>query len=173
MRQPDFRKIFYDYLGGVPKKVAYKVRRDSNQLHDMMFLKSLVHDAGFRRDSMRLRGRHLTILINRDCWELWPPEYPKPSEVYNANARLDIAPVLEIKWHFDEGVDLSPSTELLIRDLILIPAADEILTLNVQGFRWNCCLTVMGDDLRIVLRDLEVPHSFSRSEQTGGTGKPK
>ena len=78
-KQPDFRQLFYDYFGSNPKKVTYSIRTDSNRYHDLIFLKSLVHDARFKRNEIKLRGKRLIIPINRDCWELGFVKHEKSS----------------------------------------------------------------------------------------------
>jgi hypothetical protein len=99
-KQPDFTQLFYEFFGNKPRKVQYEVRSGPCRYHDLVFLGSLIHDARFQRQKIQLRGTRLTILVNRDCWELGltPGEEngEKYSELHIADAALSISPVKKL-----------------------------------------------------------------------------
>jgi hypothetical protein len=178
MRQPDFRALFYKYLSGKPRKVAYAVRPDSNCYHDLVFLASLIHDARFKRAGMHLAGKRLTIPINRDCWELGIVDRDGGCDLYVADARLTISPVLAMAWRFGNGVDRSAKVERWINDFwlehkALGDEASETRTVVIDGFGWQCRLKMPDDDLKIVLQDIEVPCLYSRRHPEPKTKRRK
>ncbi|KPJ73000.1 MAG: hypothetical protein AMK72_11525 [Planctomycetes bacterium SM23_25] len=170
-KQPDFQKLFFEYFGGKPKRVTYVVRRDSNCFHDLVFLASLLHDARLKRGEVRLRGKRLSIPINRDAWELFPVTCVGDArELYTADARLTISPVVRMEWRFDADVRFDPDFELWIDDVWMDrklsaadPKADDIRTVMIEGFGWRCVLWVLDHDLKIRLQDLQVPHAYGES----------
>ena len=162
-------KLFYEHFGGVPQKINYSVRSDSNRLHDMDFLNSLVHDSRFKIDNIRQRGTKLTIPINRDCWEVPLVYYEKPSphsELHIANARLTLSPVIGITWSFRHGIKFSNKTELWIQELWLDKQDnDDTRTLTLYGFDWSCALNVKAENVIIKLQDLEIPYLYSQKHK--------
>lgn len=168
-KQPDFKKLFYDHFGSTPQKVTYSVRSDSNRFHDMVFLSSLIHDSRFKIEEMRQRGKKIIIPINRDCWEIPRVRYEKPSphsELHIANAQLTIAPVLGITWTYRHGIKFSNKSELWIQNIWLNRQDNEEMgTLALNGFDWNCALIVNTDDLVIKLQDLEIPYLYSQKHK--------
>jgi hypothetical protein len=166
-KQPDFTKLFYDYFGQTPRKVQYEVRQGPSRYHDLIFLSSLVHDARFQRENIRLRGHRLTVPINRDCWELKSIEYEtataKYAEMHIADATINISPVEEIQWTFEHAFNFAPDRELWIHNLWLERSnfdADKVLV-TIDGVDWKCLLIVGDDDLHIKLRDNEIPYLYS------------
>ena len=161
-RQPDFAAVWREYFGGTPAKVTYKLRRGANRFHDLVFLTSLVHDARFKREDVRLRGKRLTIPIERDCWELF--SRAKREEFYVTAARLTFFPISQLEWQFKHGAKFGPKDELWIQELWLDRSTDstqESARVIIFGFAWRCLLTVRDTDLRIQLQDLKVPNLFS------------
>lgn len=63
-KQPDFQKIFFDSFSN-QKLISYKVRRNSNCIHDVFFLNCLISDAVFNFDDMTQNKKTLTIKIKR------------------------------------------------------------------------------------------------------------
>lgn len=160
-KQPDFQKLFFSHFGDKPRKVTYTIREDSNRYHDLIFLSSLIHDARFRREAVKLRGKRLTIPINRDCWELGIVDHADSHELHCADARLDISLVVNIEWRFDHGSEFSPSAELWIEEFWLVRETDETMKVTMGGFDWGSVITVRDEDLVIKLRDLEIPYLYS------------
>jgi hypothetical protein len=69
-------------------------RETPNLLHDMVFLRSYLHDATFEASDVLLRGTVLRIRLNRDRWEL----YKLHRELESIATKLIIRPVLSLKW---------------------------------------------------------------------------
>jgi len=169
-KQLNFVKLFYEHFGDTPNKVTYEVRQDSNRFHDLVFLNSLIHDARFKRESLRHRGKRLSIPIERDCWELHVQHSETSGELYIAQAQLVISPVVSIEWQFKHSVtwseeNFSPKDELWIQDIWIDRQStqdDDNMPIIINGFTWQCNLTVLEPDLRIRLQDLECPYLHSR-----------
>ena len=167
-KQPDFRQLFYDYFGSKPKKVTYSIRHDSNRYHDLIFLKSLIHDARFKRTDYKVRGKKLTIQLNRDCWELGFVEHNASSELHITNSRLSLSPVFDIEWRFCNGFEITTESELWIHDVIIQRESFEILKVVLEGDDWSLHMKASDDDFRLIVQDLEVPYLYSmksRNEQ--------
>lgn len=163
-KQPDFPELFRKHFGVKPSKVTYQVRQDSNRFHDLVFLNSLIHDARFKREQAVLRGKRLSISLERVCWELGTVENSDCAELHIAQARLTISPVLKIEWRFEEKTEFSSNTELWLQDIWLdrqATQADDTMPIVVNGFTWQCVLTVHEPDLKIRLQDLETPYLYS------------
>lgn len=165
-KQPDFRQLFYDYFGSKPKKVNYFIRQDSNRYHDLIFLKSLIHDARFKRIDFRLRGKKIAIQLNRDCWELGFVERNESSELYIANSRLSISPVFDIEWHSCHGYGINPESELWIHDVVIQRESSEMLKIILDGDKWSLHMKALDDDFRMKVQDLEVPYLYSMKTKT-------
>jgi len=169
-KQPDFADLFHKHFGDKPSKVTYVVRQDSNRFHDLIFLESLIHDARLKREQAVIRGTRLSMQIERDCWELDLIERADYAEFYIAQARLTISPVFDIEWRFEHRVEFSPDTELWINDIWLERQAmqeNDVVPVVINGFAWQCILTVHEPELKIRLQDLETP--YLRSEKKSRT----
>ncbi len=169
-KQPDFAELFQKHFGQTPAKVTYQVRQDSNRFHDLIFLNGLIHDARFKREEVILRDARLSIPIERDCWELPHVQHSDTrGEMYIAQARLTVSPVRAIEWRFEHKTEFSSDTELWIHDMWLNrqdTQADDIMPVVVNGFTWECVLTVYEPDLKIRLQDLETPYLRSEKDRT-------
>jgi hypothetical protein len=164
-RQPDFRQLFYDHFGTVPKKVAYNVRQDSNRYHDLVFLASLIHDARFKMKRAVLKGNRLTIPLNRDCWELGITQRAGIGELHIADAKLTIASVISVEWRFPHGFE-AQAKELWIGSIWLNPEGDsETRDLVIDGDDWKCIITLNTEDIRIRLVDAETPYLYSERKK--------
>jgi hypothetical protein len=75
--------------------IDFVCRETPNLLHDMVFLRSYLHDATFNASDVLLRGTVLRIRLKRDRWEL----YKSHGELESIATRLIIRPVLTLKWH--------------------------------------------------------------------------
>ncbi len=170
-KQPDFTELFYSCFGQVPRKVQYEVRQGASRYHDLVFPNSLIHDARFVRAKIRLRGRRLTIPINRDCWELKSTIHEREKDIYAelhiADAVLTISPIEDIQWTFRHTADFAGDKELWIQDLWIErnDHQDEITKIVINGFDWKCTLRAQCDDLQIKLKDSEVPYLYSEREE--------
>ena len=74
--------------------IDFVCRETPNLLHDMVFLRSYLHDATFDASGVHLRGATLRIDLQRDRWEL----YKSHGELESIATRLTIRPVLSLKW---------------------------------------------------------------------------
>ncbi len=167
-RQPNFAALWREHFGETPSRVTYEVRRDSNRFHDLVFLTSLIHDARFKRADVRLRGKRLTIPIERDCWELF--QGAKRGEWYVAAARLTFLPVSRLQWQFEHEAKFGPKDELWIQEVWMDHHADpsqETARVTIYGFAWRCLLTVSCTGLRIRLQDLDMPHLVGKRGKPG------
>lgn len=163
MKQPDFQKLFFDYFGKVPRKVSYSVRQNSNRYHDLVFLSSLIHDARFRLSRVALRGKRLSIPINRDCWELGTDREDGTVGLCTADSLLTISPVRAVEWRFPHGQQ-TEQKELWIADLWLNqPTDNETRELLIDGHEWSCMVTLQDEDIHIKVTDAETP-TFQREE---------
>jgi hypothetical protein len=152
-RQPDFAGLFRKYFETGPAKVAYGVRRDSNRIHDVVFLGSLIHDARFRRSDVVLRSKRLVIPMDRDRWELG---IDTKTGLYAVQSRLTVSPVTEIKWSFAHGWDFRPEDELMIEDIWISRQAvlrGDFVSVVLSGFTWECVLTVHETEMVLRLED--------------------
>jgi hypothetical protein len=69
-------------------------REAPNLLHDIVFLRSYIHDASFEIGKVRLGGKTLRIPMQRDRWE----RYEASGKLGSIAATLVISPVLALKW---------------------------------------------------------------------------
>ena len=160
-KQPDFRQLFNDYFGDSPKKVTYSIRPCSYRYHDLIFLKSLIHDARFKRDEIKIRGKRLAIPINRDCWEL----FYGGNELHIADASLSISPVFDLEWHFSNEMEFKPDTELWIADLNIQNESSEVLNVTIIGHAWSLHMKAFDEDFKMKFQDLEVPYLYSQKDK--------
>lgn len=161
-KQPDFNQIFYDYFGTKPRMVTYSIRSDSNRYHDLMFIKSLIHDGRLKRNGIKIIGKRLVIPINRDCWELGL----KDNELYIADSRLSISPFFDLEWNFTNGMDFDSDAELWIRDLSIQRESDGMLKIVIDGYTWSLQMKAFDDNFKMKLQDLEIPYLYSQKDMT-------
>ena len=158
-KQPDFNSVFWEYFKKRPKKVRYEVRQAPNMLHDLVFLNSLIHDARLFRKKIRLRGRRLTIPLERDCWELSRGESPC---LKTAESRLSIGGVIEVSWQFD-GIDEPEKPDELWIDGICFSKEHrshvvDHFELFIMGCEpWHLRIGVSQDDFTLRLTDTSEP----------------
>lgn len=163
MKQPSFADLFFQSLGGKPKKLSYSVRSDSNRLHDLWYLASLIHDARFPRSCAIVRRKRLRLDLRRHCWELGPQPSPRPghADLFVSSSLLTVSPVQDIEWRFlDPGGLVAEELEIDA----LFPAEDLwfggdplAFSLVLAGIDWQCRLTCPCKSLHLSLRDTTVP----------------
>jgi hypothetical protein len=163
--QPDFRQLFYDYFGSKPKKVTYSIRHDSNRYHDLIFLKSLIHDARFKRNAIKKRGKKLTIQLNRDCWELGFVKHENSSELYIADSQLSISPVFDLEWRFTTENEINIDRDLWIYDVAIQRESSELLKVVFDGDGWSLHMKASENNFKMGIQDLETPHLYSQKKQ--------
>ncbi len=159
---PDFRGLFFGHLGGRKKKIRLAVRNDSNRLHDLVFLSSLIHDAHFRVAQCRVRRRALSLPILRDCWELGiqPSAVPGHADLFVTTSRLLVAPVDSLEWRvlhreclFDEYLEIEsiyPAEDFWASDT-------DAFTLVLGGPYWQVRILTSHQHLRLTLTDERLP----------------
>lgn len=96
MSQPDFTKLFFDSLGGTPRKQKFSVRHDACFDHDLKFLSSLIHDAEFTLRDIQRKNKTLTIKLQRDCWEFG--RQGKSQQLLTTKSELRISNVASVEW---------------------------------------------------------------------------
>ncbi|MCF6314003.1 MAG: hypothetical protein L3J39_16270 [Verrucomicrobiales bacterium] len=162
-KQPNFQELFYQYFGSTPKKITYSIRSGANRLHDIIFLKSLIHDARFVRSRIEINEKRLMIPINRDCWELGIVKHEKKrgSELYVTDACLSVSPVADLEWSFNNEEDFNLDTELWISDLIVQKMSCELLKVRFEGDFWSLSFTVPKNDFKMCIQDSEIPYLYS------------
>lgn len=162
-KQPDFNKLFFDYFGRKTKKVTYELRLPPNLLHDLVFMSSLVHDARFHIKDIVIRGKKLTIPIERDCWEL--PKMPETNELHVTRSRLVFTTVHDIRWEFKDISKASPDKELWI-DYLYIDEdfrsdKSDYFTFTIAGDDWKLIFSLKEYDFTAKLQDEEAPYLYS------------
>ena len=164
IEQPNFQKLFFDSLGGdKPRKITYQVRNDSNQIHDMHFLGSLVHDSRFKRKDIKISNKKLTIPIERDCWELKSIQHSDTSgELYITSSMISISPINRIEWTFDNEIEFDVNTELWIQSIKLLRSEHIEYIVLIEGFGWECNIHLIPEELNIELNDQKVPSLYSQ-----------
>ncbi|WP_435015899.1 DUF2948 family protein [Tundrisphaera sp. TA3] len=146
------------------KPLRFKVRGLANHAHDIQYLSSYLHDARFEHTEVVRRGKRLTIVVQRDCWELGLTKHSKSSELHIARSRLTISPVSEVRWELEEPSCLGQ--ELWIERLYLGEAhwetddASEIFISAPHG-GWKMRITIAEEFGNIRLTDLETPYLYS------------
>ena len=159
-QQPDFSKIFADYFGGKPKRVVYRLRLDSNLLHDLQFISSLVsHATVFPRRSTT-RGRKFLLRMYRECWEVPAQVIDEVCHPYVADCELSVSPVHEVRWEIPHDIYLMAVEELCLHGVEIgsdywDPARDTF-SLTFRGDTWKCLVTV-GKGPKVVLHDKSTP----------------
>jgi hypothetical protein len=165
-KQPDFRQLFDDFFGRMPKKVSYSIRADSNRFHDLVFLTSLIHDARFKPDTLKIRGKRLIIQLERDCWELGFAESKGSSELYIADSILSISPVYDLEWRFLNGNRIKGANELWILDVIIERKSLDILKVVLDGDGWSLHMKAFDADFKMGIQDREVPYLYSQKSKS-------
>ena len=87
MKQPDFGSFFHCTT---PTKIKYQLRFNANLFHDVVYLRSYIHDARFKIESIKHTRKRLIIPIERDCWELG---FDTPHGLITAESKLTLFPV--------------------------------------------------------------------------------
>lgn len=110
---PDFGKYFRT---NSRSPIDFVCRDAPNLLHDIVFLRSYIHDASFDISKIRVTGKSLSIPIQRDRWE----RYKTSRKLESIESFLVISPVLSLKWKsIPKTPNTSRSGKFLIRDVYL------------------------------------------------------
>lgn len=110
---PDFGKYFRT---NSRRPIDFVCRDAPNLLHDIVFLRSYIHDASFDISTIRLGGKILRIPMRRDRWE----RYKTSRKLESITATLIVSPVLALKWEsIRKRRDTSRSGKFFIHDVYL------------------------------------------------------
>lgn len=164
---PDFTQAFFRET---VEPLRFKARPGPNFVHDVHFLSGYLHDARFTPESLMRRGRKLSIPFGRGCWEFGLTDGERPTELYIAQARLDLEPVADARWEIESPEVLKQ--ELWVGGIYPGPAhweEDEASELVITGRHqgWRLVIALADDYPAIRLRDLEQPYLYSRREKAG------
>jgi hypothetical protein len=91
VKLPDFG-IYFRTKSRSP--IDFVCREGANLLHDMVFLRSYLHDATFEMSNVGLKEKVLRITMQWDRWELLKAR----GQLESIATRLIISPVLSLKW---------------------------------------------------------------------------
>jgi hypothetical protein len=160
MKQPDFTQLFFDMLGGKPKRIRYEVRDGACREHDIKFLDSLLHDANFRLGDISQSSNMVRINIRRDCWELG--RISGDQQLLVTESALTFSKVKTVSWT-TESIEETKSNEWLeINDIYVGESSyhhKNIFEIVLSGYRnsWQLRVTLAGEKWRINLKDKSSP----------------
>jgi hypothetical protein len=159
--QPDFSALF---RRDTVAPLHFRVRDGASFVHDVQFLSSYLHDARFTPEAVSKRGKKVSLIVERDCWEFGFTEHARSSELHTAKSRLTITPVSTLRWEAGDADSLGQ--ELWIESIYLgtahweTPDASE-LVLSAPHGGWKLRISIADDYGDIRLDDLETPHLHS------------
>jgi hypothetical protein len=160
--QPDFSALF---RRNTVTPLHFHVRNGASFVHDVQFLSSYLHDARFTPKDITKRGKTLSLIVERDCWELGFIQNSRSSELHTAKSRLRITPVSAFHWETSD--EEKPRRELWIESIYLgashweTPEETELVISAPHG-GWKLRVSVADDYGDIRLDDLETPHLYSK-----------
>ena len=136
--QPDFDSAFHTDRRD---PLDYQTRVGPNFHHDLLYLRSYIHDARLRYGGIQLRRKKLTIPLERDRWE----RYKAIGENLEAiSSQLTISPALSISLELSgtsgtKGGFPRPSEVIWLTDMYLgelrwdISEKSEVVLANPHG----------------------------------------
>ncbi len=159
--QPDFSKLFRrDAIA----PLHFRVRSGACYVHDVEFLSSYLHDARLAPNSISKRGKKISLILERDCWEFGFTEHAKSSELHLAKSRLSITPVSAVRFEMD---DPQISEQEIWIESIFVGASHwekcgtTELVISAPRLNWKWCISIADDFADIRLDDLETPYLYS------------
>ncbi len=157
-KQIDFVALLRQYFGDEPKKVAYELRNSCNLFPDLEFLSHLLHDARLDRKNASLRGKRLSIHLERECWELFSE---KSEKLYVTRSKLTISPVKDVEWRLKHHL-LNCEDKLDMHGIWLDLRDMNLVLQNPVG--WECVISLGDEDWKVRLQDLEAPHPYEQDK---------
>ena len=158
--QPNFGTWF---RATEPRRICYEIRDDANQLHDLAYLCSYLHDAKLCPSTVKRRRGCLRIRLERDCWEL----FELYQELVSVPSVLEISSVVELQWKFQQavlrGLLAGPPGELYICDFFIEDGANPDPTvgpiLHIRGAIkfWSLSVQLAPRPWKIAFRDTKSP----------------
>jgi hypothetical protein len=106
---PDFGEYFRT---NSRSPIDFVCRDGPNLLHDIVFLRDYIHDAGFETSKIHLGSKILRIPLQRDRWEL----YKTSRKLESIDATLSVSPVIALKW---KSMPKRRSSKFFIKDVYL------------------------------------------------------
>lgn len=150
---PDFTKLFFDSLGGVPAPIRYPLRPGPCLLHDLTFLSSLLHDARVLNPYSNAVDGAFKMRFNRDCWELGF----KNNELHIANLTLTCHGFRSVSWDIPEAVK-EPWLDYLWLDEAC--HTEKPFRFFLRGERWHCNV-LLQKGWSVLFEDEEKPYLWS------------
>ena len=150
----------------------FRVRREScrkglGYVGDIQSLSGYLHDARFSADAVTKQGKKLSIVMERDCWELGFTRKAHSSELHIARSCRSITPVSHVRWEISDPRVFAK--ELWLESIYVGPChweksgASE-LVLSAPHQSWRFCVFIADDFGRIRLDDLETPYLYSTNK---------
>lgn len=170
-KQPDFhhlyRNFFYktDSKTGkvIPRKICYSIRDYPDRNHDLIFMKSLLHDAIFTRENVVFhKNRWLTITINRDCWELGYVQHPRSVELYTTTTKLSIYPALSWEWRFSHKQEFDRTSDLYLHSIRFEQPDDNSYQVVLVGHEWSLRINTKEFGMKMLMQDQMLPALWSQ-----------
>jgi hypothetical protein len=96
MKLPNFQEVFFQTFAELHKPIKFRIRSDSNFLHDVQFLNSLILDSSFELKDVITEKRTVTIPLVRSRWEL--REEVKKQNMLEVPAVLKFSKVKSVRW---------------------------------------------------------------------------
>lgn len=96
MNPPNFQEVFFQTFAERDKPIKFRIRSDSNFLHDIQFLNSLIHDSSFVLKDIITDKRSITIPLMRSRWEV--REEVKKQNMLEVPAVLKFSKVKSFRW---------------------------------------------------------------------------
>lgn len=168
--QPNFQAIFFDYFGSKPRRHHYELRFwTSNLRHDAIFLASLIHDARFSRSGVKRRKDKVSIIIDRDTWEVGTLVREGAPELHYCKSELKIEGVRSIEWRFTGDV-LAENDELWIHDFSLTQSRQQqdCYEIIIGGENWKLIFVLDEENASVILHDKEAPISHAVAPKSKG-----
>ena len=157
--QEDFGRMFNRKIY-IP--LRYKIRFNSNALHDLAFLSSYLSGSTFHLAEVRVHKCKFVLILSRICWEVEPLRCRRGLSYIDTPATLSIEGVKDIQWSFRGPISyvlsVMKSEQFEIRYLTLAEnfnstsnTFDFILGNDLRG--WRLVLSIDREHAKVVLRD--------------------
>ncbi len=121
MNQIDFGKWFHS---DSQNKLFYKIRNDSNYLHDYAYINSYLNGAECFIREIKLKDAQLTIPIERICWEY----YNKSKELLSSKSEIIISNVKDYYFQFPKDIFILNTID--IKDIYCNKETNDIIIAN-------------------------------------------
>lgn len=176
MKPPNFQEVFFQTFAERDKPIKFKIRSDSNFLHDVQFLNSLIHDSSFEPTDIITDKRTVAIALVRSRWEV--REELKKKNVLEVPAVLKFSKVKSVRWVIgdihhsppfsgtlvDADDPISGSTQRQIdtffvgESTYLAKGGDVEVILKGYPRHWQLRIVLPAAGWSIALTDLPVPN---------------